>query len=485
MKRRMTAVLAIGAVLGMTGCGNFPEIMDETVATTQAAQETTSSAESGPPKEEVETVAPFPGSTEDTVLEEPEGLKLIIATDIHYLASELTDRGSGFVHSMEHGDGKVTNYIWEITDAFVEEVLNERPDAVILSGDLSYNGEKASHIELAEKLSKIEDAGIPVLVIPGNHDINNNSAARMEDGQRYPAEKTSPEEFEQIYLAMGYDDAVSRDPNSLSYMYQISDSTRLLMLDTCQYDGEAQVGGMIDTDTYEWIDSQLEAAFEEGINVIPVAHHNLLEESRIYSSDCTIEHNEALVERLEGWETIPLFLSGHLHVQHFANSDDVSEQGVWEVVTSSLAVPPCQYGVLYFGETDRSFQYHTQVVDMEKWAEIRGIEDENLLHFSEYQTPFLERVFYNQAYGWLSRREDSALTEKQIQEMSDFYAVAKCYYYWGRAVEIADEMKASPLFSMWQEHGYPSLETEYLEYILEEATRDYNLLDSTRQSEGE
>ncbi len=72
------------------------------------------------------------------------------------------------MHSMEHGDGKVTNYIWEITDAFVEEVLNERPDAVILSGDLSYNGEKASHIELAEKLSKIEDAGIPVLVIPGN-----------------------------------------------------------------------------------------------------------------------------------------------------------------------------------------------------------------------------------------------------------------------------------------------------------------------------
>ena len=120
-----------------------------------------------------------------------------------------------------------------------------------------------------------------------------------------------------------------------------------------------------------------------------------------------------------------------------------------------------------------------------KWAEIQGIEDENLLHFPEYQTPFLERVFYNQAYGWLSRREDSALTEKQIQEMSDFYAVAKCYYYWGRAVEIADEMKASPLFSMWQEHGYPSLETEYLEYILEEATRDYNLLDSARQSEGE
>ena len=161
---------------------------------------------------------------------------------------------------MEYGDGKITNYIWEITDAFVAEVLDERPDGVILSGDLSYNGEKASHLELAEKLGRIKDAGIPVLVIPGNHDINNNSAARIEEEQRLPAEKTSPEDFETIYRAFGYEDAVSRDPNSLSYMYQINDSTRILMLDTCQYHGGAQVGGMIDTDTYEWIDNELEKA---------------------------------------------------------------------------------------------------------------------------------------------------------------------------------------------------------------------------------
>lgn len=479
MKRTTAAVLIAGAVLGMTGCGDVSAFLDETVATTQAEEETATEVQPGPPKEESETIEAFPDDTEGQIIEEePEGLKLIIATDLHYLASDLTDRGVGFVHSMEHGDGKVTNYIWEITDAFVAEVLNEKPDGVILSGDLSYNGERASHLELAEKLAKIEDAGIPVLVIPGNHDINNNSAATMKEGQRYPAEKTSPEDFEQIYLALGYDDAISRDPNSLSYMYQISDSTRLLMLDSCQYDGGALVGGMIDTDTYEWIDAQLELAFEEGLNVIPVAHHNLLEESRIYSSDCTIEHNEALVERLEGWGTIPLFLSGHLHVQHFANSDDVAEEGVWEIVTSSLAVPPCQYGVLYFEEEDRSFQYHTQVVDVEKWARVEGIQDENLLEFSKYQKPFLERVFYNQAYSGLSKREDNVLSESQIEQMADFYAVAKCYYYWGRAVEIAEEMKSSQLFSMWQEYGYPSLETEYLEYILEEATQDYNLLES-------
>ena len=100
---------------------------------------------------------------------------------------------------------------------------------------------------------------------------------------------------------------------------------------------------------------------------------------------------------------------------------------------------------------------------------VEGIQDENLLEFSKYQKPFL-RVFYNQAYNGLSKREDNVLSESQIEQMADFYAIAKCYYYWGRAVEIAEEMKSSQLFSMWQEYGLSKPEPEYLEYILEEAT---------------
>ena len=242
MRRKITAILAIGIILGLTGCQGIIPFVDETVATVEAPAET-EELYPGPPREDWETIAAFPEKTDRTQIEEEkDGVKLIVATDIHYLASELTDKGTGFIHSMEYGDGKITNYIWEITDAFVAEVLDERPDGVILSGDLSYNGEKASHLELAEKLGRIKDAGIPVLVIPGNHDINNNSAARIEEEQRLPAEKTSPEDFETIYRAFGYEDAVSRDPNSLSYMYQINDSTRILMLDKCNYHLGDQVG---------------------------------------------------------------------------------------------------------------------------------------------------------------------------------------------------------------------------------------------------
>ncbi len=203
-------------------------------------------------------------------------------------------------------------------DAFLEEVIRQKPDVLILSGDLTLDGEKRSHEELAEKLYLVENAGIPVLVIPGNHDINNRHAAQYQGEERFPAEFTTPEEFREIYQDFGYNEAVSEDRISLSYVYEVDEYNRLLMLDTCQYQQKALVGGAILTDTYDWIEEQLEDAWDNGMNIIPVAHHNLLDESEIYVDDCTIEHGEQLVNILENWD-VPVFLSGHLHVQHSKN----------------------------------------------------------------------------------------------------------------------------------------------------------------------
>ncbi len=207
---------------------------------------------------------------------------LIQGSDIHYFAKELTDNGPRFQEMVEYGDGKIVTYIDAITDAFLDEVMEYCPDALILSGDLTLEGEKKSHQELAKKLEKVEDAGIPVLVIPGNHDINNRKAGKYKGTQRMPAEYTTPEEFREIYRDFGYDEALSEDKTSLSYVYELDDETRILMLDTCQYRPVAKVGGAILSDTYDWIEEQLQSAWEDGVMVIPIAHHNLLDESEIY-----------------------------------------------------------------------------------------------------------------------------------------------------------------------------------------------------------
>lgn len=395
---------------------------------------------------------------------------IILATDIHYFDPSLTDYGPRFQEMVEYGDGKVVTYIDEITDAFLEEVIQLRPNALILSGDLTLEGEKKSHESLAEKLYRVEEAGIPVLVIPGNHDINNKRAARYEGEQRLPAEYTTPEEFRRIYRDFGYDEAISEDVGSLSYVYQLDEEHRIMMLDTCQYRPVAKVGGAILSETYYWIEEQLEEAWEEAMDVIPVAHHNLLEESKIYVDDCTIEHGEQLVNILDEWD-VKLFLSGHLHVQHTMRSED--NRGVWEAVTSSLATPACQYGVLTCRD-DGSYQYGTWSVDVESWAREHGRKERDLLEFRKFQEPFLRRVFYNQSMTALNAVPD--IPEDRKKQMSDLYARLNYYYYQGTAYQIKNEVLSDPAYLMWLNEGTLTVLGEYVEYIVSDAVHDYNRL---------
>lgn len=395
---------------------------------------------------------------------------IILATDIHYFDPSLTDYGPRFQEMVEYGDGKVVTYIDEITDAFLEEVIQLRPNALILSGDLTLEGEKKSHESLAEKLYHVEEAGIPVLVIPGNHDINNKRAARYEGEQRLPAEYTTPEEFRRIYRDFGYDEAISEDVRSLSYVYQLDEEHRIMMLDTCQYRPVAKVGGAILSETYYWIEEQLEEAWDEAMDVIPVAHHNLLEESKIYVDDCTIEHGEQLVDILDEWD-VKLFLSGHLHVQHTMRSED--NRGVWEAVTSSLATPACQYGVLTCRD-DGSYQYGTWSVDVESWAREHGRKERDLLEFRKFQEPFLRRVFYNQSMTALNAVPD--IPEDRKKQMSDLYARLNYYYYQGTAYQIKNEVLSDPAYLMWLNEGTLTVLGEYVEYIVSDAVHDYNRL---------
>lgn len=106
-----------------------------------------------------------------------ENVSVCIATDLHYLSPELTDDGTAFQTLIQNSDGKAMEICETIIDSFLSQALAEWPDVLILSGDLTFNGERVSHEALCDKLSQVESAGIPVLVIPGNHDLENPMAA--------------------------------------------------------------------------------------------------------------------------------------------------------------------------------------------------------------------------------------------------------------------------------------------------------------------
>lgn len=411
------------------------------------------------------TIEPLelPDLSTETLTVKPE---IVIAADIHYLAKELTDFGSAFEQMAYDRDGQMVSYIWEITDAFLDQVIARRPQALILAGDLTLSGERASQEALAQQLARVEAAGICVVVIPGNHDINNPRAASFKAGQTIPAERTSPEQFAKIYEDFGYGEALSRDPASLSYTYQLPDGTWLLMLDSCQYEDGALVGGMIRGETYQWIDQVMEDAWNQERKVIAVSHHNLLDQSRIYEEDCTIEHSEELERKLDEWG-IGLFLSGHLHVQHYKTS---KRYPIDEIVTAALAVSPCQYGVLQFFGPE-NYYYFTEITDVTDWADKKSNPDRNLQDFNLYADEFLQEIFYNKAKAELAGK---GVSQDEIRGMAEIYAMLNVRAVGGKAYEIKDYIMATPYYELWQQYDRTSILCMYMNEILEDAVVDYN-----------
>ena len=382
-----------------------------------------------------------------------DGQTFLIATDLHYISPALTDHGAYFTRMLENSDGKVTAYIDELTDAFLLQVIARQPDALILSGDLTFNGARRSHEDLAARLHSVREAGIPVYVIPGNHDLHSYMSASFEGDAFTRVPSLTSEEFAEIYREFGFDSAISRDPYSLSYMAEPVPGVRLLMLDT----NTRHMEGAVAQNTFTWLEAELQRAQQDGAKVIAVSHQNLLAHSGLLSDGFVIA-NASLLRSLYERCGVSVNLSGHIHMQHTA----ASENGLPEIVTSSLAVSPCQYGVLEIAGGDA--QYHTEAVDVAAWAKAAGKTDENLLHFRQYAAAFFASTMLRRAAAQLGSEPDAS-------SMTTWLAGLNAAYFSGRmdTVDPTSEMAAR-----WMQTD--TFFGQYVQSILSEERRDHTRL---------
>ena len=153
--------------------------------------------------------------------EEKTEVTIFHATDMHYLSQQLTDNSDAFIEMVKAGDGKMTHYSEQICDAFVADVISQKPDAVLIGGDITFNCEKLSHEDFILKLHKIEQAGIDVLVIPGNHDVEYPFSRGYEGEYSYKADYTTEADFVEYYKDFGPDIAYTVSPDGLSYIAKL------------------------------------------------------------------------------------------------------------------------------------------------------------------------------------------------------------------------------------------------------------------------
>ncbi|HSH36973.1 metallophosphoesterase [Schnuerera sp.] len=380
-----------------------------------------------------------------------EDITFFIAADPHHLSKKTYDDGKAFDWFLNSGDGKLLHYTDEIMAAFTLDVKNGNPDILIVPGDLTCNGEKESHLEFAEKLQTIKKLGIHIFVIPGNHDIENPWARNYVGDEMLKIDSITEDEFVEIYEPFGYEDAISRDHYSLSYLAAPAEDVWLLMLDSAKYKRNnvrtsPEMGGEIPAKTFEWIKECSNLAKENNAKIITVMHHSLINHSEVINENYTIDNSQEVIDLLISCD-IQIVLSGHVHLQDIKSYEE-KDKKIYDIATSCLIAYPNQYGILKF-TPEEGFDYETRRIDVYAWAWENNIKDRNLNNFNKYSKDFFRRRTYDKYYD--SLLEISKFSDKEMKAISETVAELNLKYFAGFRNELLHDVFPTEGFQILQD----------------------------------
>lgn len=336
-----------------------------------------------------------------------------VISDIHYLAPSLKDSGGDNWEVFVQNKHKEYNYLDSLVENALDGVLrNAAADGenyVLIPGDLTKDGELESHKALAKKLEAFEkESGIPVLVVPGNHDINNSNAVTFENGTKEPAEKTSPEQFREIYKNLGYDLADSffvpeegKKGGMLSYAVTLGDY-RLIAIDSCMYSedngaegNEHMTDGQIAEGLLDWIIAEAEKAEDNGLTVIGMQHHNLVPHMDIEEATFWpfVVRDWLKVADAYADAGMHFVFTGHLHSNdtncHYSDNGEV----VYDILTPTLTGFPNYYKIVDFSTNGKKTDFKMKTLDVDKYQPV--VADDGTV----FEKPFAYTCSFERTFG--------------------------------------------------------------------------------------
>lgn len=277
----------------------------------------------------------------------------LVVSDLHFYDTSLGTEGEAFQAYLDR-DRKLLTLSGEILETAVARMAAEKADFVLVSGDLTKDGETICHQGAAERLRPLLAAGKKVIVVPGNHDIANTESLGYAPAGTRSVPNITPEDFKEIYRDFGYADALFQDPGSLSYVTEPRPGLWILALDANRYrenkvGHEPVVGGALSKETLAWIEARLAQARTEGKAVITLLHHGIMEHypanDRFYGR-YLVEDHDTLRSLLASYG-VRLTFTGHFHSQDITLADVPTTDGkahrIFDIETGSLVTAPCPY----------------------------------------------------------------------------------------------------------------------------------------------
>lgn len=296
--------------------------------------------------------------------EKPQDMNLRIAvmSDLHYLSPDMIADTEDFEHAF-NSDRKLLKESSSVLHEMLERVRADKPDILLVSGDLTKDGEQECHAALAKQLQQLQQdvPGLKIYVINGNHDIRNYNAKNFNtpDGKAVPATRTHPEDFKRIYdfvysdptVIATFTPAAGNEAGSLSYVARPVEGLTVIAMDTCRYssdntsngDDEHETSGAISADLEKWVIEQTAAAKARGDLVIGLEHHGLV-------PHFDVEPTILPMYLVNGYERIAqeyadagmsAVFTGHMHAVDIAAMTTKAGNTFYDIETGSALTYPC------------------------------------------------------------------------------------------------------------------------------------------------
>ena len=271
---------------------------------------------------------------------------IAVVSDIHVMAPSLLPEGAETQEAWTTyyaGQRKMLQQSAAIFTQFIDDMINQSPQVVLITGDLTKDGEMASHEFVREQLDRLTNMGIKAFVIPGNHDFGGSGTPIKfnADGTTETAEVLSYDEFKAFYYNFGYGWDSEFDSNSLSYVTEIMENLVLLAIDSHTTS--------IPAATLTWLCEKAKAARNAGKQVIAMMHHPLFPHitgADLFIDTYTVNDYETVRNALID-AGVNVILTGHFHTSDIAKDwNDDEGKAVYDVNTGSLISYPCDYRML-------------------------------------------------------------------------------------------------------------------------------------------
>ena len=371
------------------------------------------------------------------------GANFIVLSDPHVYDTSLGTEGAAW-ESYLLSDRKLLAESESILASAVSAILasDSQIDFVLVAGDLTKDGEKQCHELFQSYMIQLLDDGIKVLVVPGNHDINNPDAMAFEGDTTTEVDSVTPNEFEALYATMGFRDAIERDANSLSYIAEPVTGLWVFCLDSCKYEdnytnGSPETSGAFSDETLSWILENIQTAKVQNKTIIGMMHHGLLEHFE-GQSQLTGLGDEYVVD---DWETVSeslavqgfnLMFTGHYHAQDAVKSNFDDGSYLFDVETGSLVTYPCPMRFVTIG-SDNQVEITGQKIEEIDY----DTDGEN---FSDYAKDYLETGLTVQAPYYMI--QGFGLDEDTANEVTPYLVRGMVAHYAGDETPTTDDLTA-------------------------------------------